>query len=205
MNKKTLRNTVLIASPLLLLCGAKVRADRVASNFTRRVALRESRNFIYTDADGLKITALEREANDVAEVMGVSIWKFRLQAPKPGLRLRYALQLRQNGEVVESLGGGETGPLDETNMTPDIDYKNVEAMAGLYKDGDLWRCYNRCAGGASRGVIDELKGFNLQGVHLTPQLQKDNSFSLAEFGKGNNTPADGRLILSMTFGIVKDK
>ena len=155
--------------------------------------------------DGLEITVRENKPNDVAMVMGVHLWKFAVRAPKPGIRVRYWCELRQNGEAVKTLYTSAVGPLEAVDENPNRYFRNVPALVGFYKDTEKWNGYVSFGEGAVSGAVSALDGWQTRSFGHMAQFQKDGSFSLAEFGKTNDTPPEERLLLSMRFAIEKSE
>ncbi|RYF39792.1 MAG: hypothetical protein EOO38_22780, partial [Cytophagaceae bacterium] len=144
----------------------------------------------YSDAQGLKITPLEAEPNDLADILGVKMWHFKVEVPKPGLRLHYTLEVRQQGEngqfnsVLDQLNSTTTDPIDIGNPAQKNAASSVPLLVGFYKDKEeeIWNSFVRVANGNTRGTTGALSGFKVAALNPLAQHLEGGNFELARYG-----------------------
>jgi hypothetical protein len=148
----------------------------------------------------LTVSPLKLPPDDVAEVLDVRLWKFRLETSAPGARVRYSLQLMQDGKLLQNLCDGTTGELGP-ETSPNIDHRNVEALVGFHKKEGKWSAYIRVASGSSSGSTTALSGFNYEIIARPAEELAEGSFQLTRFGKSRlgAVPEQGEMSLVVNF------
>jgi hypothetical protein len=148
----------------------------------------------------LTVSPLKLPPDDVAEVLDVRLWKFKLETSAPGARVRYSLQLMQDGKLLQTLCDGTTGELGP-ETSPNIDYKNVEALVGFHRKEGKWSAYIRVASGSSSGSTTALSGFNYEIIARPAEELAGGNFQLTRFGKSllGAVPEEGEMSLVVNF------
>jgi hypothetical protein len=143
---------------------------------------------LYTTDDGLRITSIEVEPNDVADILGIKLFHFKIELPRSGLRLRTKMEMRHGAEVVET-------PFKVTGQL--ITGTSIEAKAGLYTqrldDGNfsnVLTCWSRVGRrDAISGGMGKPDGYDSSSISIIPSVEKDGSIELMSYSKSKDAEA----------------
>lgn len=127
--------------------------------------------------NGLRVEILPAEKSDVARVLGVKMWKFKVTRPKAGQLLNCQLLVRRKGKAIATLGGVGTAEVT-ASQNPSID-----VLIGLHPLKDSW------------SESDEVKSLIGTGSGGSPSVHK-NPFKDLSIGYGDATlQKDGSFLL----------
>jgi hypothetical protein len=170
----------------------------------------------FVSRDGIKITPLEAQKDDLAQILGMEMWKFNLVLPEPGMSLNCKLELRQKGKPAKTI----------TSVGLSADASERELLVALYtSNGPFERApklkyYLRWGGMYARDMVDNpLRGLgdgspccSPGGTSILPtaQIQKDGSLVLMAFtrsgdflDKSGNFPYPDNSLLTLTITAAK--
>lgn len=155
----------------------------------------------FVTKDGLKITPLEVHKDDVAKVIGVEMWKFKVEFPKTSGMLQFKMELRQPGKSPKSITGFGVGPgpqgLGEVLVA-------LYPLNGPFTDAQKIRTYFGWSGGSTANVIDNpLKGLGGNSYGPPQSLNKDGSMELMAFSKNGRFPHPANSLVVLTLKTSK--
>lgn len=78
--------------------------------------------------DGLIITPLEPERNDIATMMEINQWRFEIQLPAPNYQLNYRVEMRSPAKETVEISRGDYWPLVNTEFTLGLMPKGRESL-----------------------------------------------------------------------------
>jgi hypothetical protein len=147
----------------------------------------------YRSPEGLEITPLDVQRDDVANVLGVERWKFQVKPPEPDVELRFQLELRRPGqepEVLDSL----IVQMDSNSET--------ESLVGVYPiresifEADEVKLFISGGGGSTSSLIDNpFREYNFSSSSVPAELQADGTFKLMAFDDEGHIPSPETSVL----------
>lgn len=135
----------------------------------------------FESLDGLKITPLDVQPDEIAEILDIERWKFYVVLPEPDLKIAYKLELRQPGKAPVILAKDEAT----------ADTTDEEVLVALYsmdtslsRDDEI-KYYLKTANGKSHFIIpNPFKDFAVGQESRPATVQPDGSFLLTRFFVG---------------------
>jgi len=140
--------------------------------------------------------------NEIAEILGMQMWRFHVVCNAPGALILHTISLRQNGQWVKEISGG-------LSRWPG-DGGDTQMIVALYPlDGDLntsdkLKTYVRIGGTKFSAIRDN----PLHGRHGTATLsvarrQDDGSFLLIQSSEGSSGSRENLLQLVLRISVSK--
>jgi hypothetical protein len=158
-------------------------------------------NPTYHMSDGLQITPLDVDRNEIADILSIQMWQFHVVCPSPETAIHYVLELRKKGQPLKEI-------LNSTTWVMDI--ADCQMVAALYPlDGDIHTADKlktriRIGGAAGSTIGDNpMKGLGGLSRDPTAKRQDDESFLLGEFSQGGTVPNPDNVRLFLTIKAAK--
>ncbi len=86
----------------------------------------------YHFANGLELTPIDAQSDDVERALDIKTWKFNIRMPVGGQRYWYLINLHQNGKVIRSLGGGGDVPSNQRENYASRNRRSVSYRQQFY-------------------------------------------------------------------------
>jgi hypothetical protein len=161
----------------------------------------------YMMSDGLQITPLEVERDDVANILGIQQWRFRVVTPSASDRIQHTLELREKGRPGAKFIDGVTWAGGSGNEREIV--LALYPLAGDLTAAEQIKIYIRVGNGTVNSIIDnpfkELTG----GFSREPVAsgQEDGSLLLAECTRNTPfpDPNNPRLFLTIKIGQIESE
>jgi hypothetical protein len=150
----------------------------------------------YQTRDGLQITPVEVEQNELAAVLGVKWWRFHIIPSSPDRSIRYGFELRKQGESPREIAGGSMWAAHVEQGQMVVALCPIE---GEISTADRLKTYVRIAGASGSKIMENpLKGFSNTSISPTPTMQTDESFTLLECSRSGRVPDPNGAALVLT-------
>lgn len=206
--------TVLFVLLITVSCHSKFGtvATPPTANQAKLMQASPSNSATFVSPDGIEITSLESQPNDMAEILGVSIWRLRVMPPKKGLDLNYTLELRRKGKAPEPLTSLTITPRSQEEAgSSDTAETLVALLPTTLSSGsassDL-KFYVRGGGSGAAGLasnpLKNLRNFNTSYSSLA-ELQKDGSLLLMHYTQGGGVVKPDRGSIVLTIKVAKSQ
>jgi hypothetical protein len=157
----------------------------------------------YRSPEGLEITPLEVQRDDVAQILGIERWMFQVKPPEPDARLRFQLELRQPDE--------EPQVMESLIVQSDSD-SETEFLVGIYPihesifRADEVRLFISGGGGSTSSVIDNpFQAYTFSSPSAPAKLQEDGTFKLMAFSTEGPIPSAGNSVLVFSIQILNEE
>ncbi len=141
----------------------------------------------------LQVTPLGAGYNEIAEILGMQMWRFHIVCDSPGALIFHTITLRKNGQWVKDISGG---------LSRWSDGGDKQMIVALYPlDGDLntsdkIKTYVRIGGTKSSSIGDNpMKGRHAITTLSVANRQHDGSFLLMQSSGTGGDPAENTLQL----------
>jgi len=152
--------------------------------------------------DDLQVTPLGAGHNEIAEILGIRMWRFHLVCGVPGVMVLHTIDLRDKGQWAKQIACG-------ISRWPDSDRDEQMTVALYPLDGDLntsdkLKTYVRIGGATFSSVGDNpLKG--RQGITTlsVANRQKDGGFLLMQSSDSGHYPDENALQLVLKISLSK--
>ena len=157
----------------------------------------------YRSPEGLEITPLEVQRDDVAQIVGIERWKFQVKPPEPDVQLLFQLDLRRPGEepqlldslIVQSNSGSET-----------------ECLVGVYPihesifGADEVKFFISGGGGSTASVIDNpFQAYTFSSPSAPAESQEDGNFKLMAFSTEGHIPSTENSVLVFSIRVLNEE
>lgn len=127
----------------------------------------------YRLANGIEVTPIEVQPDDMAQLLGVKIWKFDVYLPHPEKGESLVLNLYQHGKCVKALAGGGFGPSRDPSHHSLVTVA-VAPIGADFSKANQAKWMIRQNGGAASGVF--VNPFqNSQGLGWNTQVVEADS------------------------------
>ena len=132
-------------------------------------------------ANGVRVTPVEVQPDDVAQLLDAKIWKFNVIVPDPNNFHRYSLLLYKHGKFVKSLAGCSIGPMKKSDNDPQV--RLTLGMVSL--DDDFGKSQRikyilRSEGTGTSGTFDNpLKNSNSYGTETQASASENLIFLMS--------------------------
>jgi hypothetical protein len=157
----------------------------------------------YRSPEGLEITPVKVQRDDVAQILGIERWKFQVKPPEPGTQLRFQLELRRPGE--------EPRVLESLIVQSDGD-SATESLVGVYPihesifRADQVKLFISGGGGSTSSVIDNpFQAYTFSSPSAPAELQEDGTFKLMAFSTEGHIPSAENSVLVFAIQILNEK
>lgn len=157
----------------------------------------------YVSPEGLEITPVEVQRDDVAQVLSIERWKFQVKPPETGVRLRFQLELRRPGEEPQVLG---------TLIVQSDGNSETESLVGMYPiheslfRADEVKLFISGGGGSTSSLIDNpFQAYTFSSPSLPAELQEDGTFKLMAFSTEGHIPSAEDSVLVFSIQILNEE
>jgi len=156
----------------------------------------------YTLANGVEVTPMEVQPDDVGKVLGIKVWKFDVSLPDARQGIQLTLNLCQGGKIIHSVGGAGFVPMKGQRQR-----RYLLTLALAPDDGDFSRgkrikyFLESQSGSTSGNFTNPLQGSNGLGYGPDDISTAENSIYLIGGGKVGTFPVsfdDTALALTIT-------
>ncbi len=153
----------------------------------------------YQTRDGLQITPVEAEQNELAAVLGVQWWRFHITPSAPDRSIRCGIELRKKGESPREIASSNMWAANIKESPLVVALCPVEGEIGT---ANRLKTYMRIAGATTSHVMENpLKGFSGHSGTPVPPMQADESFTLMELSHGGSFPDPNTTLLVLTIHV----
>jgi hypothetical protein len=151
----------------------------------------------YRSPEGLEITPLEVQPDDVAQTLGVERWKFQVAPPEPDAQLRLQLELRQPGQAPKIL---------DSLILQSASNSKIESLVGVYPihesifKADEVKLFISGGEGSTTSLIkNPFRAYTFSSSSVPAELQEYGTFKLMAFSTEDHIPSakDSVLVLSI--------
>ena len=151
----------------------------------------------------LAVTAIPLEINDVARMMGIHLWRFKIHPTAPNVGINYRLELRRpdkTATVMDSTGFGSSA--SDAELTFGLMPKDGEPL----DSAKTLRTYTRFSsdgGGITAGTYcdNPIRTPKVAGYSVSPlgEINPDGSVILMRFNtRDTENPGERQLVLMLT-------
>jgi len=113
-------------------------------------------NPTYQMSDGLHITPLDVERNEIADILGIQMWQFHVACPSPETAIHYTLELRKQGQPRKEICNGTTWVMDTADCQMAV---ALYPLDGEIHTADKLKTRIRIGGAATSSIRDNpMKG-----------------------------------------------
>jgi hypothetical protein len=155
----------------------------------------------YVNSDGLQITPLDVEHDEIADILDIERWRFHIVTPSPQSRIKYAVEVRRKGEPSREIQSGAMWGADGS------DKEMVVALYPLgepFKTAEKVKIYLRIGASRVAGVRENpLKGLGGMSRGSKAQRQNDESFLLGERSQSGHYPDPNNTLLVLTLNVAE--
>lgn len=159
----------------------------------------------YTMSDGLRITPLEVETDEIANILGIQQWRFRVVTPSDQDRLQHRVELREPGKPDIEVNYGVMWTMGGRDKEMVVAFYPI---AGELNTAEKVKTYIRIGGGTSSRIWDSpFKGLGGSSRSPLATKQEDESLLLMEFSQSGNHPDPNgtRLVLTLKIAEPEEK
>jgi len=152
-------------------------------------------------SDGLQITPLEVERDEIGEILGIQRWRFRVVALSDQDRIQHTIELREPGKPNMQVNYGVTWTMGGRDREMVVAFYPI---AGELRTAEKVKTYIRIGGSSSSRIWDNYFK-ELGGSSRSPLATKldDESLLLMEFSQTGNHPDPNGTKLVLTLKIAE--
>jgi hypothetical protein len=194
--EQTVRQIILWGVAFAVLCSAiscRRRPPVSAPGTTETAKSRPTTAASISPGANLQVTALGAGYNEIAEVLGMQMWRFHIACDAPGVHLFHTISLRKSGQLVKEISGG---------LGRWSDAGDKQMIVALYPlEGDLntrdkLKTYVRIGDTRFSAIRDNpLKGRHGTTTLSVARRQDDGSFLLMQSSGGGGDTVENTMQL----------
>ncbi len=142
--------------------------------------------------DGLSIAPITVPTSDIALIMDIKMWRFRVQSPKGNLGLNFRMELRRPDQKPMVLASGSFGISSDTELICGLMAKSGDTLV----KAETLKLYFRAHDLSPKTNVGDLKGDNGYNVEFKNEI-KSLKFDSYSGGEGNWTfiSKNGNIVL----------